>query len=143
MSRRGATTLAKDPTEAPPGSVLGQILLDTGSLAGDFISQDLLARLKGEIVGNYFHQFIANHSAVVTHLHKMIEPKAKKSTKLAWSPEGLVAFESLRDLIANSPLLHFPDDTSPITLRTDASDFGVGGVLFQTIDGIENPIASH
>lgn len=49
MSRRGATTLAKDPTEAPPGSVLGQILLDTGSLAGDFISQDLLARLKGEI----------------------------------------------------------------------------------------------
>ena len=49
MSRRGATTLAKDPTTAPPGSVLGQILLDTGSLAGDFISQDLLARLKGEI----------------------------------------------------------------------------------------------
>ena len=92
-------------------------------------------------VGNYFHQFIANHSAVVTHLHKMIEPKAKKSTKLAWSQEGLVAFESLRDLIANCPLLHFPDDTSPITLRTDASDFGVGGVLFQTIDGIENPIA--
>lgn len=92
-------------------------------------------------VGNYFHQFIANHSAVVTHLHKMIEPKAKKSTKLAWSPEGLAAFESLRDLIANCPLLHFPDDTSPITLRTDASDFGVGGVLFQTIDRIENPIA--
>ena len=43
--------------------------------------------------------------------------------------------------ISNCPQLHFPDYTSPITLRTDASDFGVGGVLFQTIDGIENPIA--
>ena len=92
-------------------------------------------------VGNYFHSFIANHSAVTTHLHKMIEPKARKSSKLAWTPEGLVAFEALRELIANCPLLHFPNDTSPIILRTDASDYGIGGVLFQTIDGVQHPIA--
>ena len=49
MSRRGATTMAKDPTEAPPNSVLAQVLLDSGSLAGDFISRDMLLRLQGEV----------------------------------------------------------------------------------------------
>ena len=48
MNRRGATTLEEDPTEAPPGSVLVKIRLDTGSLAVDFISHDLLTRLKGQ-----------------------------------------------------------------------------------------------
>jgi RNase H-like domain found in reverse transcriptase len=56
-------------------------------------------------------------------------------------PEGIKAFEDLRYLIANCPLLHFPDEISPITLRTDASDYGVGGVLFQTVADIENPVA--
>ena len=32
-------------------------------------------------------------------------------------------------------------DTAPITLHTDASDYGVGGYLFQTVDGIDQPVA--
>ena len=32
-------------------------------------------------------------------------------------------------------------DTAPITLCTDASDYGVGGYLFQTVDGIDQPVA--
>ena len=55
-------------------------------------------------VRNYFHSFIANHSAVTSSLHKMIEIKAKKTKRLVWSPEGLVAFQDLRELIANCPL---------------------------------------
>ena len=30
---------------------------------------------------------------------------------------------------------------SPITLHTDASDYGVGGYLFQTVDGMDQPVA--
>ena len=33
-------------------------------------------------------------------------------------------------------------DTAPITLHTDASDYGVGGYSFQTVDGIDQPVAS-
>jgi transposase InsO family protein len=33
------------------------------------------------------------------------------------------------------------NDTDPITLCTDASDYGVGGYLYQTIEGIDYPIA--
>ena len=32
-------------------------------------------------------------------------------------------------------------DTAPIMLHTDASDYGVGGYLFQTVDGIDQPVA--
>ena len=38
-------------------------------------------------VGNYFHSFIANHSAVTSSLHKMIEVKAKKKVSLV--PRGI------------------------------------------------------
>ena len=31
--------------------------------------------------------------------------------------------------------MYFMSDTAPITLHTDASDYRVGGCLFQTVDG--------
>jgi RNase H-like domain found in reverse transcriptase len=37
--------------------------------------------------------------------------------------------------------MHFINDTDPTFLRTDASDNGIGGYLFQVVDGKEHPIA--
>ena len=37
--------------------------------------------------------------------------------------------------------MHFINDTHPIYLHTDASDFGLGGYLFQLTDGKEVPVA--
>ena len=37
--------------------------------------------------------------------------------------------------------MHFMSDTAPITLHTDASDNGVGGYLFQTVDSKDQPVA--
>ena len=37
--------------------------------------------------------------------------------------------------------MYFISDTAPITLHTDVSDYGVGGYLFQTADGANQPIA--
>ena len=37
--------------------------------------------------------------------------------------------------------MHFMSDIAPITLHTDASDYGVGGYFFQTGDGIDQPVA--
>ena len=36
--------------------------------------------------------------------------------------------------------MHVMSDTAPITLCTDASDYDVGGYLFQTVDGIDQPV---
>ena len=37
--------------------------------------------------------------------------------------------------------MHFLSDAAPITLHTDASDYGVGGYLLQTVDGFDHPVA--
>ena len=37
--------------------------------------------------------------------------------------------------------MHVMSDTAPITLHTDASDYDVSGYLFQTVDGIDQPVA--
>ena len=42
--------------------------------------------------------------------------------------------------IDECPALWFIDFTSPIYVQTDASDYGIGGFLFQLIDGIVRPI---
>ena len=43
--------------------------------------------------------------------------------------------------ISKCTTMHFMSDIAPITLHTDASDYGVGGYLFQTVDGIDEPVA--
>ena len=37
--------------------------------------------------------------------------------------------------------MYFIDETSPIRLYTDASDYGIGGVLFQVVNNEWKPIA--
>ena len=43
--------------------------------------------------------------------------------------------------VSKCSTMHFLSDTAPITLHTDASNYGVGGYLFQTVDGIDQPVA--
>ena len=54
-----------------------------------------------------------------------------------WTPETSAAFHEMKLQVS----MHFMSDTAPITLHTDASDYGVGGYLFQTVDSIDQPVA--
>ena len=38
------------------------------------------------------------------------------------------------------PKLFFVDTSAPVFLHTDASNYGIGGYLFQVIDGKQRPI---
>ena len=46
---------------------------------------------------------------------------------------GEAAFIHVRKLIADSPTLYFLDAVAPIFLMTDASDYGIGGYLYQVV----------
>ena len=92
-------------------------------------------------LANYFRAFVPHHSTIVSPLHRMIEHSAKKKSALIWTEEGKKAFMEIRIAISQCPLLHFVDDVSPIHLYTDASQYGVGGVLFQIVGAVWNPIA--
>ena len=92
-------------------------------------------------VVNYFRDFVPDHSNVVSPLHQMINHSASKQTKLKWTSEGEQAFKAIKLLISKSPMLYFIHDTAPIVLMTDASDYGIGGDMYQTIDGQKQLVA--
>ena len=92
-------------------------------------------------LANYMRDFVPNHSTAVAPLHAMVEQSKRKSHPITWTPKAEAAFIDIKNKINNSPLLYFADDSEPITLMTDASDYGIGGHLFQTIKGAERTVA--
>ena len=49
----------------------------------------------------------------------------------AWTPEATVAFQNLKNVVTNFPVLALPDFTKPFVVETDASGSGMGVVLSQ------------
>ena len=64
-----------------------------------------------------------------------------KTKKVEWTPESVQPFLDTKESVRTIPTLYFLNDSDPITLCTDASDYGCGGYLYQTVDGVERPIA--
>ncbi len=93
-----------------------------------------LSQLRSFIgMATYFRPFIANFAVVAKPLHSMCSPKKV----FRWSDEAQKAFEDIKAAILAAPLLHFIDYGLPIIVRTDASQLGVGGMLLQVVDGVE------
>ena len=92
-------------------------------------------------LANYFRGFVPNHSIITKPLTSLVQQKASKTALVQWNPEATKAFHTLKVAISNCPLMYFLDETSPIRLYTDASDYGIGGVLFQIVEGIWRPIS--
>ena len=102
-----------------------------------FLGKDLKSFLG---VAVYFIDHIQNYASIVAPLHAMLHDY-DRNRRLVWSEEGRVAFHRIKESINNCTTLFFIDEHSPITLTTDASDFGIGGYLSQVVDGVERPIA--
>ena len=90
---------------------------------------------------NYFRDHVPNHSDTVAPLTKMIDYSATKQSKLCWTQQGVKAFNEIKRLISISPMLYFMDDHAPVFLMTDASDYGIGGYLYQVYNGTKQLIA--
>jgi hypothetical protein len=89
---------------------------------------------------NYFRDHVRNQSIVVRPFHQMVTNYDKRKL-LKWTPESREAFHTIKKLVGECPTLYFMDDTAPITLQTDASDFGIGAYLFQKVKEQEQPTA--
>ena len=82
-----------------------------------------------EFVGlaNFYRSFVPNFSSIVAPLTSL----TKKDTEFIWNDEQQQAFERLKQLLTDSPVLALFDPTLPLTLSTDASNVGLGAVLSQ------------
>ena len=92
-------------------------------------------------LANYMRDFVPNHSHIAHPLHAMIDQTKGKRHSLVWNAEAEKAFIDLKNLISKAPLLYFANNDDPITLMTDASDYGIGGHLTQEVEGQHRTIA--
>ena len=107
----------------------------------DFPTPTISKHLKSFLgIANYFRDHVRNHSMVVKPLHMLLTNYCK-TKKITWTTEALNAFQQIKKEILKCTTIHFLSDSDPIFLHTDASDYGIGGYLFQLIDGKEVPIA--
>lgn len=87
-----------------------------------------LRRLLG--VGVFFKPFVANYSAVAAPLTDMTA-KEFNWDETTWTRNYRKDFEVFKTALLNCVTLYFPDYSWEWTLRTDASETGIGAVLLQ------------
>ena len=87
----------------------------------------------------FYSKFLPNLATITEPLHRL----TKTGVPWNWGTQQAGAFQSLKDLLgADTVLAHF-DPSLPIGVSCDASDVGVGAVLFHRYtDGSERPIAN-
>ena len=86
----------------------------------------------------YYRRFIPNCSTITAPLTKLL----KKHTKYFWDSDCQKSFEILKQKLVSAPVLSYPKyDQGCFVIDTDASLFGIGGILSQIQDNEERVIA--
>lgn len=80
---------------------------------------------------NYFREYIPLYSTLAAPLDEM------RNAKGTFELNGLQkdCFEAIKGLIARAPVLSFPNFKEPFYVATDASNVGIGAVLYQLPNG--------
>ncbi|KAG2938032.1 hypothetical protein PC115_g3917 [Phytophthora cactorum] len=89
----------------------------------------------------YVQRFCEQYAELTAPLFTLLKKKNQRNSKIRLNAVQLRNFKELKRRLSNTPVLHPPDFTQQTHLRTDASQFAVGGVLFHVVDGVERPIA--
>ena len=75
---------------------------------------------------NYFRKHIPCYAEVAAPLERI-----RKEAKVSMNAEQLKAFDSMKQLLLNAPLLSFPNFKEPFNVTCDFSTGGISSVLFQ------------
>ena len=72
------------------------------------------------------------HSSAYSHVVGPIEAlRGVKSVKKAWGVKQVETIKLIKKILSNAPILEHPNWDRPFTVTTDASQFGIGTVLYQ------------
>ncbi|CAB4000247.1 retrotransposon-like family member retr-1 [Paramuricea clavata] len=94
-------------------------------------SKKEIERLLGTV--NYLAKFVPNLATITAPIRELL----KKDIEFYWSHEQTKAFDEIKEILTQQPVLKFFDPTKPVIVRCDASQNGLGAVLIQE----EQPIA--
>lgn len=88
-------------------------------------------------LAGYYRRFIKDFSKITKPLVNL----TKKNIPFVWCPFCDEAFNLLRSLLSNPPILKYPDFDQMFFLTCDASDIAIGAVLSQMHENQDLPIA--
>ena len=88
-----------------------------------------VTEIRQQFIGlaSYYRRYIQQFADIATPLHHLTE----KSATFVWTEECQKAFQILKDLLSQAPVLCYPSLTRDFELQTDASAVGLGAVLEQ------------
>jgi hypothetical protein len=78
-------------------------------------------------LAGYYRRFVPNFSPIAKPLHRLI----CKNTAYIRGNDQQEAFETLKNILCNQPLLQYPDFEKEFIVTCDASADGIGSVLSQ------------
>ena len=87
---------------------------------------------------NYYSRFLPNLSTKLAPLYQLLQ----KDTKWTWGWKQNEAFKAAKSALQDDSLLVHYDESKPLVLACDASQYGLGAVLSHIMeDGKERPVA--
>ncbi|XP_052563134.1 uncharacterized protein K02A2.6-like isoform X1 [Culex pipiens pallens] len=86
---------------------------------------------------NYYNRFVPNLSSKLYHLYNLL----RKNVKFVWSHDCDTAFQESKQSLIKANILEFYDPHKEIVVVSDASGYGLGGVIAHVIDKVEKPIS--
>lgn len=105
--------------------------------------QPMSRRKLREFVGlvNFYRRFIPHCATLLQPLHLLLAKTNSNAKTLNWSDATEVAFNGVKEALADATLLVHPVPGAPTTIMTDASETAVGAVLQQLIASEWKPLA--
>ncbi len=88
----------------------------------------------------YYRRFIKDYAQLVQPLYEVLKGhensrQANKNTRIGLEEKEIKAFEEVKKKLTQPPILAFANFDEPFELHTDASQAGLGAVLYQKQDG--------
>lgn len=91
-------------------------------------------------LASFFRRFVAGFALIARPLTSLL----KKDHPWRWGSEELESFDKLKQILVQRPVLGLYDPNAQTQLHTDASKYGVAGILMQQDDsGVFKPIAYY
>ncbi|XP_027865809.1 uncharacterized protein LOC114140258 [Xiphophorus couchianus] len=85
----------------------------------------------------WYRRFIPHFSTLAAPLTELTK---RSTSKIMWKEDCEHAFQSLKKLICQAPVLQSPNFSEPFIVQVDASNVGLGAVLAQGEAGEEKPV---
>lgn len=94
---------------------------------------------------SYYRAYVQDFSRIARPLYELLQVKSSSSqqkgpqlpshTPVEWNSEHQQILECLINILTNLPVLAYPNFDCPFILHTDASQQGLGAILYQNQDG--------